>query len=182
MWVSLLSPINRISIVPPNWTLQLYYHLLQFWMPSYAYVMTKNIWLRTAELPVRGSGSPAMSRPIPGGPPSKRNIRGHRRSHSTGLSFESLPPGNSNSQRASVSGISKGIPKAQRTSKTSQKLVVLPSAPQTEPLLLNSLQDLTHGHETDAGIKEYKSEAEKMTKQQRKEVSSVRSPCLWKYQ
>ncbi|KAL0066911.1 Sad1-interacting factor 3 [Marasmius tenuissimus] len=43
-------------------------------------------------------------------------------------------------------------PKAQRTSKTSQKLVVLPEEPQTKPLP-GSDEDLTLGYETDAGIR-----------------------------
>jgi hypothetical protein len=68
--------------------------------------------------------------------------------------------------------------KGQRTSKTSQKLVVLPSAPQTERQL--SDEDLTHGYETDTGVREMKSEAEMMTKEQRKEVSFVFAG-LWGY-
>jgi len=64
-------------------------------------------------------------------------------------------------------------PKTQRSSKTSQKLVVLPSAPQTKPLLDGVNEDLAHGYETDTGLKEYKSEAEKMSKEQRKLVSGV---------
>jgi hypothetical protein len=75
-------------------------------------------------------------------------------------------------RRNTVSGIVPKITqnlKAQRTSKTSQKLVVLPSAPQHERLLSDG--EITHGYETDGGIKELKSEAEKMTKEQRKEVS-----------
>jgi hypothetical protein len=74
-------------------------------------------------------------------------------------------------RRNTVSGIMpKTTPniKAQRTSKTSQKLVVLPSAPQHERLLSDG--EITHGYETDGGVKEMKSEAEKMAKAQRKEV------------
>ena len=56
-------------------------------------------------------------------------------------------------------------PKTQRTSKTSQKLVVLPSAPQTKPFQSDFLH---HGYETDTGIRETKSEAERMSKEQRK--------------
>ncbi|KAG6840699.1 hypothetical protein C0991_005002 [Blastosporella zonata] len=56
-------------------------------------------------------------------------------------------------------------PKAQRTSKTSQKLVVLPSAPQTRPLFADD-EDLTLGYETD-GVRELKSQAERMSKEQR---------------
>ncbi|KAJ6624942.1 hypothetical protein B0H10DRAFT_2004939 [Mycena sp. CBHHK59/15] len=70
-------------------------------------------------------------------------------------------------RRASVSGLAVA-PKAQRTSKTSQKLVVLPSAPQTKPLPVDEDEDLAFGYETDAGVREYKSEAERMSKEQRK--------------
>ena len=57
--------------------------------------------------------------------------------------------------------------KNQRTSKTSQKLVVLPSAPQTKPLP----EEDDHGYETDAGvIKERKNEGERMGKEQRKKA------------
>ncbi|KAK0220204.1 DUF155-domain-containing protein, partial [Armillaria fumosa] len=72
---------------------------------------------------------------------------------------------NSQARRASVSSAAK----VQRTSKTSQKLVVLPSAPQTKPFPADDDEDLTLGYETDAGVKvrEYKSEAERMSKEQR---------------
>lgn len=75
----------------------------------------------------------------------------------------------STSRRASVSGLT-SAPKAQRTSKTSQKLVVLPSAPQTRALPTEHEEDLTLGFETDGGVREYKSQAERMSKQQRKEA------------
>lgn len=69
-------------------------------------------------------------------------------------------------RRTSVSGLA-GSSKAQRTSKTSQKLVVLPSAPQTKPI--DEDEDPTLGYETDAGpVREYKREGEKMNKEQRK--------------
>ena len=72
-------------------------------------------------------------------------------------------------RRPSVSGLkpSPGAVKNQRTSKTSQKLVVLPSAPQTKPLP----EEEDHGYETDAGIiKERKNEGERMGKEQRKKA------------
>ncbi|KAF9458240.1 hypothetical protein BDZ94DRAFT_1271189 [Collybia nuda] len=74
-------------------------------------------------------------------------------------------------RRASLTS---GGPKAQRTSKTSQKLVVLPSAPQTKPLPGDGEEDLTLGHETDAGVREYKSQAERMSKVQREEAGYKR--------
>ncbi len=77
------------------------------------------------------------------------------------LGDRNVPP-----RRTSVSA--GGGAKNQRTSKTSQKLVVLPSAPQTKPLHADADGDLTLGYETDAGVvREYKSEAEKMNKEQR---------------
>jgi uncharacterized Rmd1/YagE family protein len=78
-----------------------------------------------------------------------------------------------NNRRASVSGLT-AAPKTQRTSKTIQKLVVLPSAPQTRPLIPSDEEDLTLGLETDGGVREYKSEAERMTKEQRKQAGFKR--------
>ncbi|KAF9269568.1 DUF155-domain-containing protein [Marasmius fiardii PR-910] len=79
-------------------------------------------------------------------------------------------------RKSSISGLaSSGVPKAQRTSKTSQKLVVLPEAPQTKSLPVSD-EDQTLGYETDAGIrvKEYKNEGEKMTVEQRKRAGFKR--------
>jgi len=73
-------------------------------------------------------------------------------------------------RKPSVSGLkpSPGAVKNQRTSKTSQKLVVLPSAPQTKSF---PEEDEPHGYETDAGIiKERKNEGERMSKEQRKKA------------
>lgn len=83
-----------------------------------------------------------------------------------------LPVGPSASRRASVAGLT-SAPKTQRSSKTTHKLVVLPSAPQTKPLLTNIEND-TLGHETDGGVREYKSLAERMTKDQRKDAGFKR--------
>ncbi|GLB42057.1 putative DUF155-domain-containing protein [Lyophyllum shimeji] len=81
-----------------------------------------------------------------------------------------LPSGNAAEDKVAArrASLATGGPKAQRTSKTSQKLVVLPSAPQTKPLLAEVDEDLMLGHETDFGVREYKSEAERMSKEQRK--------------
>ncbi|TFK46874.1 DUF155-domain-containing protein [Heliocybe sulcata] len=68
-------------------------------------------------------------------------------------------------------------PKTQRTSKTSQKLVVLPSAPQTKPLPGEEFQgDDTLGYETDTGlvVRDYKNEGERMSKDQRKKAGFKR--------
>ncbi|KAI0072925.1 DUF155-domain-containing protein [Panus rudis PR-1116 ss-1] len=92
-------------------------------------------------------------------------------------------------RRASISGltlpnsITTTIPgsgvitanKAQRTSKTTQKLVVLPTAPQTKPLLEEDEDAVVlHGYETDTGVRELKNEGERMTKEQRKKAGFKR--------
>lgn len=76
-------------------------------------------------------------------------------------------------RRASVAGLAAGS-KSQRSSKTLHKLVELPSAPQTRPLLADVEDDITLGHETDGGVREYKSQAERMTKAQRKDAGYKR--------
>ncbi|KDR80337.1 hypothetical protein GALMADRAFT_242713 [Galerina marginata CBS 339.88] len=81
--------------------------------------------------------------------------------------------GPSMSRRASVTGLTSG-PKSQRSSKTTHKLVELPSAPQTRPLLAEREDDLTLGHETGTGVREYKSQAERMSKDQRKQAGFKR--------
>ncbi|KAG0696598.1 hypothetical protein DFH29DRAFT_950404 [Suillus ampliporus] len=77
-------------------------------------------------------------------------------------------------RRPSVSGLATTGQKAQRTSKTTQKLVLLPSAPQTKPLRIG-VSDDTLGYETDAGVvREYKSAGERMSKEQRKRAGYKR--------
>ncbi|PPQ93334.1 hypothetical protein CVT25_014463 [Psilocybe cyanescens] len=68
------------------------------------------------------------------------------------------------SRRASVTGLMSG-PKSQRTS----KLVELSSAP-----LADVSDGLALGHEADGGVREYKSQAERMYKEQRKEAGFKR--------
>ncbi|KAJ7623471.1 hypothetical protein FB45DRAFT_925760 [Roridomyces roridus] len=97
-----------------------------------------------------------------------RRKRAARVSHSNANPTRPAP-----TRRSSVSGLT-SAPKAQRTSKTSQKLVVLPSEPQTKPLLAEEDEDLTLGYETDGGVREYKSQAERMTKDQRTRAPGVR--------
>ncbi|KAH9836356.1 uncharacterized protein C8Q71DRAFT_708708 [Rhodofomes roseus] len=86
-------------------------------------------------------------------------------------------------RRASVSGLAltgnlnpvSGLPKAQRSSKTTQKLVVLPSEPQTKPLPPpEEEEDDLHGYETDRGVRDYKSAGERMTKAQREKAGFKR--------
>jgi len=86
-------------------------------------------------------------------------------------------------RRPSVSGLSltgnlnpvSGLPKAQISSKTTQKLVVLPSEPQTKPLPPPEEEDDgLHGYETDRGVRDYKSAGERMTKVQREKAGFKR--------
>ncbi|KAG6918387.1 hypothetical protein DXG01_014788 [Tephrocybe rancida] len=84
-----------------------------------------------------------------------------------------LPSGKADDVKATRrASLTSAGPKAQRTSKTSQKLVVLPSAPQTRPLFTDD-EDLTLGHETD-GVRELKSQAERMSKEQREDAGFKR--------
>jgi len=111
--------------------------------------------------------------------PSNSHLPGRRkpaaRFASLGLpaNRNALSSGPSLSRRASVAGLTSG-PKSQRSSKTTHKLVVLPSAPQTRPFLTDVEDDLTLGHETVGGVREYKSQAERMSKLQRKEAGYKR--------
>lgn len=110
----------------------------------------------------------------PGRLPSTTQLQGKRKP--TGLASLGIPNrknGPPMSRRASVAGLTSGQ-KAQRTSKTTHKLVELPSAPQTRPLLAEVDDDLTLGYETEAGVREYKSQAERMTKDQRKQAGFKR--------
>ncbi|KAJ7050522.1 DUF155-domain-containing protein [Mycena amicta] len=92
-----------------------------------------------------------------------------RRPHTARVSGTAAPP--AIARRASVSGLA-AVPKT-RTSKTSQKLVLLPSEPQTKPFPGQD-EDLAFGYETDTGVREYKSPAERMTKEQRKRAGFKR--------
>ena len=86
-------------------------------------------------------------------------------------------------RRPSVSGLAltgnlnpvSGMPKAQRSSKTTQKLVVLPSEPQTKPLPPPDEEDADiHGYETDRGVRDHKSAGERMSKLQREKAGFKR--------
>ncbi|PPQ93332.1 hypothetical protein CVT25_014461 [Psilocybe cyanescens] len=72
------------------------------------------------------------------------------------------------SRRASVIGLTSG-PKSQRTSKTTHKLVELPSA-----LLVDVSNGLALGHEADGAVWEHKSQVGRMNKVQRKEAGFKR--------
>lgn len=69
------------------------------------------------------------------------------------------------------------LPATQRSSKIHQKLVELPSDPQTRPLPTEPGEDdEIHGYETDMGVhmREHKSAAERMTKAERRRVGCRR--------
>lgn len=83
------------------------------------------------------------------------------------------PMGPLPSRRASMAGLTSG-PKIQRSSKTNHKLVVLPSAPQTKPLPADLENDSILGYEIEGGVREYKSQAERMTKDQRQDAGFKR--------
>ncbi|KAF6744724.1 DUF155-domain-containing protein [Ephemerocybe angulata] len=65
------------------------------------------------------------------------------------------------------------LPKHQRTSKTSQKLVVLPSAPQTKPMG-KQLVSPEEAQPSKLRIRDYKSAAERMSKEERKKAGFKR--------
>jgi len=70
----------------------------------------------------------------------------------------------------------------QRTSKTHQKLVELPSDPQTRPFPAEAGEDdEIHGYETDTGMRmrEHKSATECMTKAERRRAGCRRITAYW---
>lgn len=70
----------------------------------------------------------------------------------------------------------------QRTSKTHQRLVELPSDPQTRPHRVEDGEDDTiHGYETDTGVRmrEHKSATERMTKAERRRAGCRRITAYW---
>ncbi|THH19135.1 hypothetical protein EW146_g1999 [Bondarzewia mesenterica] len=106
--------------------------------------------------------------PRPTRAPSDRPALIRRRPSLTIPSTPSIP--NPQSRKGPVSA------NPQRTSKTSQKLVLLPSGPQTKPLLTTLDEDEAHGYETDAGVRvrEHKSEGERMSKAERRRAGYKR--------
>jgi uncharacterized Rmd1/YagE family protein len=70
----------------------------------------------------------------------------------------------------------------QRTSKTHQRLVELPSDPQTRPQRVEDGEDdAIHGYETDTGVRmrEHKSTTERMTKAERRRAGCRRITAYW---
>lgn len=129
--------------------------------------LNTQLW-RPTRLSLRCAG--LMSQVPPRKPaPGRRKPMSGRKSFSALSGHDTRPPP---ARRASVTvaGLS-GAPKVQRTSKTSQKLVLLPSAVQTKPLPGGSDdEDLELGYETDAGlkVKDYKSAGERLSKDERR--------------
>ena len=73
-------------------------------------------------------------------------------------------------------------PATQRTSKTHQRLVELPSDPQTRPhRVQDGEDDAVHGYETDNGVRmrEQKSATERMTKAERRRAGCRRITAYW---
>lgn len=121
-----------------------------------------------------------MSRPAPNRAPTAPLPRLSRPKRSLSTNAATRPPG----RRPSFSGAlpragaglhnAAGGAKAQRTSKTTQKLVLLPSAPQTKPLLASDDEELQHGYETDRGVRDVKSAGERMSKAERAKAGFAR--------
>ncbi|TFK72099.1 DUF155-domain-containing protein [Pluteus cervinus] len=111
------------------------------------------------------------------------NVSKPKKSSRRSSSNTSRPTG-ATVRRSSVSGLAMasrattGQKSFQRTSKTSQKLVELPSDPQTKPFAAQEEDDdLVYGRETEGErglIREYKSPAERMSKDQRKQAGYKR--------
>lgn len=127
-----------------------------------------------------------MSRPTERTPPqptlpSARST--HRRPSQSRIASRARSPPQPKHKPASVAS-----GKPLRTSKTTEKLVLLPSAPQTKPLLVSpgvgypgAPEEDVLGYETDAGlVREYKSAAERMNKIQREKAncSRITTYCL----
>ncbi|KAI0738962.1 hypothetical protein C8Q80DRAFT_1113144 [Daedaleopsis nitida] len=123
------------------------------------------------------SNPPQPARPQPSTIPALRA----RPPRSTSTNVRQL------TRRPSVSGIAltnpvTGATKTQRTSKTTHKLVELPTAPQTKPPpaeVEESAEELL-GYETDQGVREHKNAGERMSKDQREKAGfrRITAYCL----
>ncbi|KIK93371.1 hypothetical protein PAXRUDRAFT_829055 [Paxillus rubicundulus Ve08.2h10] len=117
---------------------------------------------------------PAYRRPVH--PP--RTLASHPRAQAARRPSASLTAATSHPKpKPTVAVVPTGKPL--RTSKTTERLVLLPSTPQTKPLVPPSgitypgapEDDVLLGYETDAGpVREYKSAAERMSKEQREKA------------
>lgn len=121
-----------------------------------------------------------MSRPNPSRQPTAPFLgRPKRAISSAGTRPQTRRPSLSVIPRTGAIHSVTGVPKVQRTSKTTQKLVVLPSAPQTRPLPPDEDEELQHGYETDRGIRDVKSEGERMSKEQRQKAGFRRMTAYY---
>lgn len=128
--------------------------------------MSRPAPLRTPPQPTLPSARPTYRRP------TQPRIASHTRSPTT--------------PKPKPATVANGKPL--RTSKTTEKLVLLPSAPQTKPLLVppgvgypGAPEEDVLGYETDAGlVREYKSAAERMSKAQREKAgyNRITAYCL----
>jgi uncharacterized Rmd1/YagE family protein len=135
--------------------------------------------------PVRApSSSSASSLTMSQLPTTARRPSGSGRTKSRSFTTSSISGASPALRRRATSTVQAlSAPKAQRTSKTSQKLVLLPSAPQTKPLPKVNEYGLTEeegedelGYETDAGVRvrDYKNQGERMSKSERKKAGFKR--------
>ncbi|KAK7678141.1 hypothetical protein QCA50_018934 [Cerrena zonata] len=116
-----------------------------------------------------------MSRPASNRPPPTPIPGIRSRSRTTPRAPTRRPSNSGLAIAGSINPVSAGAPKVQRTSKTQQKLVFLPTAPQTKPLPEEDEGELLHhGFETDTGVRDIKSEGERMNKEQRKKAGYKR--------
>lgn len=116
-----------------------------------------------------------MSRPTPNRPPTAPFLTRPKRAISSSSVRPQInrPSGSVTPRTGAIHPVTVAA-KAQRTSKTTQKLVLLPSAPQTKPLPPDEEEELQHGYETDRGIREVKSVGERMSKEQRQKAGFKR--------
>ena len=116
-----------------------------------------------------------MSRPTTNRPPTTPIPGIRSRSRTTPRAPTRRPSNAGLAIAGTINPVSAGAPKAQRTSKTQQKLVLLPTAPQTKPLPEEDEGELLHhGYETDTGVRDIKSVGERMSKEERKKAGYQR--------
>ena len=123
--------------------------------------MSRQDQQRTPTTPLPGLRRPKRALSAAGGPARPNRPPTRRPSFSGGLT-----------RTAGIASVA-GQKQAQRTSKTTQKLVVLPSEPQTKPLPEDD-ESIQHGYETDRGVRDVKSEGERMSKEQREKAGYKR--------
>lgn len=116
-----------------------------------------------------------MSRPASNRPPPTPIPGIRSRSRAVPRAPTRRPSNSGLAIAGTINPVAAGAAKAQRTSKTQHKLVLLPTAPQTKPLPEEDEDEvLHHGYETDNGVRDIKSEGERMNKEQRKRAGYKR--------